>query len=76
MMLKIKKFIWKLQNFILDSLQVKCKHYDHWVKADILEGDYEGLNIHWCERCGSHQIVIQGSYVGEWIRPQPRWQIW
>jgi hypothetical protein len=49
----------RLLRWLLRWLQGKCQHY--MLRADILEGCGDDYAVRWCETCGAHCVVIDGT---------------
>lgn len=53
---------------------MKCDHHPKTVIADILEGDYEGICVQWCQLCGSYRrghFTPMGAMVySDWREPE------
>jgi hypothetical protein len=42
-----------IEDHVLRFIQKRCKHPDHMVMHDLLEGDADGIAVMYCNRCGS-----------------------
>ncbi len=68
--LPVKKYP-RYLGWLLRLLQRRCKHYA--LKADILEACGGCYSIRWCETCGAHSIVCDGTPTP--LRPcEPTWE--
>lgn len=56
---------------LFNWLQAGCQHKDHYVFADILQGDRHGVEVQWCYRCGAYKVMYEKSKSGVsiWHRP-------
>lgn len=62
-----------IENFI-QRWQVKCPHEPRYVRADVLEGDVPGREVHWCYRCGAYKVsVYMTGMQTEWRQPKAAW---
>lgn len=51
--MSVRVLVRYLADQLLRAIQRRCEHPPHMVAADLLEGCVDGLQIHYCNRCGA-----------------------